>query len=66
MTNNIQNITEQLWKQRALFIGDVAAFQSKTILETDVRSAVERGDFSDDDYHGAVKHYESIAFAGSE
>jgi len=63
MTNNIQHITDQLWKQRALFAGDVAAFQSKAILEADVRSAIERGDFAADDYHGAVKHYESIQFA---
>jgi hypothetical protein len=62
----IQQLTEQLWKQRALFVGDVAAFQSKEILEADVRSAVERGEFNGDDYHSAVKYYESIAFAEGE
>jgi hypothetical protein len=66
MTNNIQQLTEQLWKQRALFAGDVAAFQSKAILEADVRSAIERGDFAATDYHGAVKHYEAIAFSEGE
>ncbi len=63
MTNNITTITEQLWKQRALFAGDLAAFNSKETLEADVRAAVKRGDFADDDYHGAVKHYEAILFA---
>jgi len=66
MTTNIQNITEQLWKQRALFVGDVAAFQSKAILEADVRSAVERGNFADNDFHGAIKHYEAIQFSESD
>lgn len=63
MTNNIETLTEQLWKQRALFVGDVAAFQSKEVLAADVRSAVERGEFNGTDYHNAIKYYESIAFA---
>ncbi len=62
MTDNISNITEQLWKQRALFTGDLAAFDSKETLEADVRAAVDGLLFADDDYHGAVKYYESLLF----
>lgn len=62
MTHNIKTITEQLWKQRALFAGDLAAFNSIEALEADVRAAVDGLLFAADDYHGAVKYYEGLLF----
>lgn len=54
--SELKKLTDALWMERVLFLGQLPAFETRALLEADVKEQVSANAFSD--YHAGIRHYE--------